>query len=50
MTTKTADPIRNPVRSLGISSPNADIAIARAKLDHAANAKQRNLNRVDILR
>jgi hypothetical protein len=38
MTTSTADPIRNPVRWLGISSPSIDIATACAKLDHAAKA------------
>jgi hypothetical protein len=38
MTTRTVDPIRNPVRWLGISSPSIDIATAWAKLDHAAKA------------
>jgi len=38
MTTSTADPIRNPVRWLGISRPSIDIATACAKLDHAAKA------------
>jgi hypothetical protein len=38
MTTRTADPTRNPTRWLAISSPSMDIATACAKLDHVAKA------------
>src|SRR5207244_11765351 len=38
MTTSTADPIRNPVRWLGITSSRTNIAIADAKRDHGAKA------------
>ena len=38
ITTNTAEPVRNPERSLGILNPSVDITTAWAKLDQAANA------------
>src|SRR5438477_12574727 len=38
MRTSTADPIRNPVRWLGISRPITEIATASGTLDYAAKA------------
>jgi urocanate hydratase len=35
MTTSTADPTRNPIRWLAISSPSIDIAATRAELDRS---------------